>query len=221
MRLRHDTFWLLILISVGVVGCRSNPGTSTAVPATVTVAKPATQSVTEYLNFTGNTAASDSVTLVARVEGYLEKVHFKDGAPVKSGDLLFTIQQDQYKAQLQQANAQVAAQQAALAHAKEELARYTGLFKEDAAPQTQVDRWQYERDSAAAALLSAQAQVELAKLNLGYTQIKAPFDGRIGRHLVDPGNVVGAAGVRTSLAEIDASIRCMSILRSMSATCCA
>jgi Membrane-fusion protein len=83
VRLRHDTFWLLILISVGVVGCRSNPGTSTAVPATVTVAKPATQSVTEYLNFTGNTAASDSVTLVARVEGYLEKVHFKDGAPVK------------------------------------------------------------------------------------------------------------------------------------------
>ena len=203
MRLRHDTFWLLILISVGVVGCRSNPGTSTAVPATVTVAKPATQSVTEYLNFTGNTAASDSVTLVARVEGYLEKVHFKDGAPVKSGDLLFTIQQDQYKAQLQQANAQVAAQQAALGHAKEELARYTGLFKEDAAPQTQVDRWQYERDSAAAALLSAQAQVELAKLNLGYTQVKAPFDGRIGRHLVDPGNVVGAAGVRTSLAEIE------------------
>ena len=73
MRLRHDTFWLLILISVGVVGCRSNPGTSTAVPATVTVAKPATQSVTEYLNFTGNTAASDSVTLVARVEGYFGK----------------------------------------------------------------------------------------------------------------------------------------------------
>ena len=88
-------------------------------------------------------------------------------------------------------------------HAKEELARYTGLFKEEAAPETQVDHWRYERDSAAAALLAAQAQVELAKLNLGYTQVKAPFDGRIGRHLVDPGNVVGAAGVRTSLADIE------------------
>jgi RND family efflux transporter MFP subunit len=203
VRLRRHPVLLLILATMAGAGCRANPGSSTAAPATVTVAKPAIESVTEYLNFTGNTAASDSVTLVARVEGYLEKVHFKDGAPVKSGDLLFTIQQDQYKAQLQQANAQVAAQQAALGHAKEELARYTGLFKEDAAPQTQVDRWQYERDSAAAALLSAQAQVELAKLNLGYTQIKAPFDGRIGRHLVDPGNVVGAAGVRTSLAEIE------------------
>jgi RND family efflux transporter MFP subunit len=203
VRQRRDTVCLLILINVGVVGCRSDSGTSAAVPATVTVAKPSTQSVTEYLNFTGNTAASDSVTLVARVEGYLEKIHFKDGAPVKTGDLLFTIQQDQYKAQLQQANAQVAAQQAALAHAKEELARYAGLLKEEAAPQTQVDHWRYERDSAAAALLNAEAQVELAKLNLGYTQIKAPFDGRIGRHLVDPGNVVGAAGVRTSLADID------------------
>jgi RND family efflux transporter MFP subunit len=194
---------LLIFVTVAVLGCRANPGSSTPAPTSVTVAKPTIQGVTENLSFTGKTAATDSVTLVARVEGYLEKIHFKDGAPVKAGDLLFTIQQDQYKAQLQQANAQVAAQEAALAHAKEELARYTGLFKEEAAAQTQVDHWRYERDSAAAALLSAQAQVELAKLNLGYTQIKAPFDGRIGRHLVDPGNVVGAAGVRTSLAEIE------------------
>jgi len=193
----------LIFVTLAGLGCRADPGSSTPVPTTVSVAKPTIQGVTEYLSFSGNTAASDSVTLVARVEGYLDKVHFKDGAPVKGGDLLFTIQQDQYKAQLQQANAQVAAQEAALAHAKEELARYTGLFKEEAAAQTQVDHWRYERDSAAAALLSAQAQVELAKLNLGYTQIKAPFDGRIGRHLVDPGNVVGAAGVRTSLAEIE------------------
>jgi len=197
------TVLLLIFVTLAGIGCRPDPGSSTSVPTTVTVAKPTIQGVTEYLSFSGNTAASDSVTLVARVEGYLEKIHFKDGAPVKAGDLLFTIQQDQYKAQLQQANAQVAAQQAALAHAKEELARYTGLLKEEAAPQTQVDHWRYERDSAAAALLNAEAQVELAKLNLGYTQIKAPFDGRIGRHLVDPGNVVGAAGVRTSLADID------------------
>jgi RND family efflux transporter MFP subunit len=200
----------VVLIAVGIgaiaVGCRGNTSgstTPTASPPTVTVAKPVTQAVTNYLNFTGNTAATDSVTLVARVEGYLEKVHFTDGTRVKKDDLLFTIQQDQYKAQLQQAEAQVAAQQAALAHAKTELARYTGLVKEDAATQTEVDHWQYERDAAAAALLAAQAQVELAQLNLGYTLVKAPFDGRIGRHLVDPGNVVGAMGQRTSLTDIE------------------
>jgi RND family efflux transporter MFP subunit len=169
----------------------------------VTVATPAVEAVANHLEYTGNTAAFYSVTLVARVEGYLEQIHFTDGAQVRKGDLLFTIQQDQYKAQLQQAEAQVAAQQAAVAHATTELGRYTKLVKEDSAPETQVDRWQYERDSAAAALLAAQAQVELAKLNLSYTLVTAPFDGRMGRHLVDVGNLVGSMGQQTNLAQID------------------
>jgi len=183
-------------------GCgKSTP--PAAAPPTVTVAQPVVQPVTTHVEFTGNTAASESVTLVARVEGYLEKISFTDGARVKKGDLLFTIQQDQYKAQLQQAEAQVAAQKAALGHATIELARYTNLVKEESAPQTQVDRWRYERDSAVAGVKGAEAQVELAKLNLGYTRVRAPFDGRVGRHLVNPGNLVGAMGQQTSLAQLD------------------
>jgi RND family efflux transporter MFP subunit len=158
--------------------------------------------VTDDLVFTGNTAPIDAVTLVARVEGYLEKIHFTDGAKVRKGDLLFTIQQDQYKAQLEQAQASVAAQRAALTHAETELGRYTALVKEDSAPQTQVDRWQYERDSSLAALHSAEGQVILAKLNLDYTQVRAPFDGRMGRHLIDTGNLVGGPGQPSNLAEI-------------------
>jgi RND family efflux transporter MFP subunit len=121
---------------------------------------------------------------------------------VKKGDLLFTIQRDQYKAQLQQAQAQVLGAEAALFHAKTELARYTKLVKQDAATQTEVDHWVYERASAEAQLLNARAQLDVAKLNLGYTEVRAPFDGIVGKHLTDRGNVVGGEGQQYALAEI-------------------
>jgi len=168
----------------------------------ILVVKPRTQSVSNYVEITGNAASVNAVKLIARVEGYLDKIHYEDGQFVKKGDLLFTIQQDQYKDQLQQAQAQVQAQQAALLYAKTELVRYSKLVKQDAATQTEVDHWNFEKASAEAELLSAQAQVALAKLNLGYTEVRAPFDGIVGKHLIDPGNLVGGGGQQAALAEI-------------------
>jgi RND family efflux transporter MFP subunit len=172
-----------------------------AAPA-IPVVRPKVQTVTEYLDVTGNAASVNTVKLIARVVGYLEQLHFADGQLVKQGDLLATIQQDQYKAQLEQAQGQVIMQKAALAHAKVEVVRYTDLLRKDAATQTEVDHWHFQQLSAQGGLQSAEAQVKVAELNLDYTEVRAPFDGIMGRHLIDPGNVVGGNGQEAALVEI-------------------
>jgi RND family efflux transporter MFP subunit len=158
--------------------------------------------VTDYLEFTGNTAAFNKVQLRARVEGYLEKVLFQDGDLVKKGQLLFLIQQNTYEAKLKQAESEVLANKARLWHAETEFVRFSGLVKEKAAAQTEEDKWRYERDASRAAVVASEASVVLARLNLSYTRVTAPFDGRIDRRLKDPGNLVGG-GEPTLLAEVN------------------
>jgi RND family efflux transporter MFP subunit len=171
-------------------------------PPKVTVSQPVKQPVTDYLEFTGNTQAINTVQLKARVEGYLEQVYFKDGDRVRKGQLLFLIQQNTYEAKLKQAEAEILSQKAKLLHAQTEYARFTKLVTQKAAAQTDVDNWLYQRDAAQAAVMSAEAQRDLARLNLSYTKVVSPFDGRIGRRLKDPGNLVGA-GEATLLADVD------------------
>ncbi len=204
-RIASATAWAPVFLAlVLTAGCGEDKNVyRPPPPPKVTVAKPEIRTVPEYLEFTGNTAAIETVKLVARVEGYLEKLHFQDGQLVKKGDLLFTIQQTQYAASVEQAQGDVEAAKSKLDYAEREFKRYSGLFAKNAAAATDVDNWRFQRDSAIAALDITQAALINAKLNLSYTAVRAPFDGRMGRHLIDPGNVVGAGGANTVLAEIN------------------
>lgn len=187
-RRRVEIGCALALVAAALPGCRRHAEAGAAVAPAVTVQSPKSQGVTEYLDLTGTVAASKTVNLVARVPGYLESVNFRDGAVVPKGELLFVIEQAPYQAQ-------VALNQAALVRAQAELDRQQAMMKENATAETTVENWVSQRDQA-------QAQLELAQINLGYTKVTAPFDGRLGARQVDPGNLVGSSGP-TVLATIE------------------
>jgi multidrug efflux system membrane fusion protein len=190
-------FGLLALLS----GCGEENTYVPPPPPVVSVSQPVRQTVTDYIEVTGNIQSSNSVDLVARVEGYLKSVDFTDGTFVKKGDLLFVIEPEPYQAQVQLNKATVEQEQATLTQANEEYARQQRLIKQNATSQSDLENWRAKQGTAQAAVEEANANLELAQINLGYTRITAPFDGRMGRHLVDPGNLVGA-GSPTKLATI-------------------
>lgn len=171
-------------------------------PPKVTVAKPVRQSVVDYLEFTGNTQAIQTVNLNARVEGFLQGIFYEDGARVKQGQKLFLIEPAPYKAKVDRAKADLDSQKAQLVQAETELTRSKKLFAERAGPDTEVVRWQRERDTALANVEAAKANLQIAEINLSYTSINAPFDGRVSRRQVDLGNLVGNGGQATQLATI-------------------
>lgn len=168
----------MLAVAAGWTGCTQQA--PKPVPPTVTVSQPTQDKVADCIDLTGTVAASKNVDLVARVTGYLQAVKFKDGAEVEPGDLLFIIEPEPYEQQLKLA-------QAALVMAQAEYDRQVELSKEDATSVANVEKWLSQRDQAA-------AQVELAKLNLSYTRITAPFRGRMSARQFDPGNLVGAGG---------------------------
>ncbi|MCK9374657.1 MAG: efflux RND transporter periplasmic adaptor subunit [Syntrophobacterales bacterium] len=202
--MRKPAGWAVLggVLAAAILACGDRNVYAPPPPPRVVAAQPSRQPVVDYLTFTGNTQAIKTVQLKARVQGFLEKILFKDGDLVKKGQLLFLIQQNTYQDQLQQAEAQVLQQKANYDHAVIETARYTRLVQQKAAAQLDLDNWKFQRDAFRAGMLAAQAAQKLAQLNLDYTQVTAPFDGRIGRHLVDVGNLVGA-GEFTLLATVN------------------
>jgi RND family efflux transporter MFP subunit len=193
---------LTILLSLALLaGCERANEYAPPPPPKVTVALPQVQEVTDYLEFTGTTAASEWAEVRARVSGILLSMHFEPGTWVEQGDLLFVIDPAEYQADLQAAEAELAAAEAQYNRAKIEYSRALKLFKEKAGAEAEVVKWRVERDVASAEILRAKAKVDRAQLNMGYTQVSAPIDGRVGRDQVEIGNLVGESEA-TVLTEI-------------------
>ncbi len=179
------------MVSVLLAACSEENKYVPPPPPQVTVATPVQQAVTQYLEFTGNTASINTVDLVARVEGFLMSIDYKDGAVMKKGDRLFLIQQNTYQADLDQAKAQLASAEAQLTNNQAEYQRQATLGQQDFSSQATVDKARAARDEAAASVDAAKANIEIATINLGYTTVLAPFDGIVTRHLADVGQLVG------------------------------
>lgn len=185
--MRTAALTLALCAGLILAGCEKKPVVA-APPIKVTVAKPVTQDVRSYEIFDGVISPLLTVNLEARVPGYLSKISFADGAFVKKDQLLFVIEQDQY---IQQVNLT----QAIYTEAKIELARQKALLKDNATSQASVDK-------ASSTFLQSEANLKLAQLNLSYTEVRAPFDGLMGRHLIDVGNYLGSSPQGIKLATI-------------------
>ena len=190
--IRIGTLSALGAIALAVAGCgeAEQSASGAAVVPAVTVARVVIEDYRPTATFTGRVEAIHKVELRARIDGFLEKRLFDEGADVKEGALLFVIEKGLYQAAVDEAQAQVMKAEATLQLAEIEVKRQTELVQKAASPQARLDETIARRGEAQGALLAAKANLEKAQLQLGYTDITAPIAGRISRTNVSVGNYV-------------------------------
>src|SRR5262245_36575095 len=170
-----------------------------APPPKVAVSQPVVRDVVEWDEYTGRLDAVESVEIRARVSGYLQSVHFTDGAIVKQGALLFVIDQRPYQAELNRAKATLEQAIARYERTQKDFARAQQLVKSRAISEEEVDTRGADQREAREAVQAARAAVEAARLNVEFTEVRAPISGRISRHLVTQGNLINGGTAESTL----------------------
>lgn len=168
-------------------------------PPAVSVAQPERRDIIEWDEYTGRLEAKESVEIRARVNGWLDKMHFVEGKDVKAGDLLFTIDPRPYKAAVERAQADYDRAQSREAQAKNELDRVRGLVATKAVSEEIFDTREKAYAEAKSALRSAKAALDVAKLDVEFTEVRSPIDGKISRAMVTKGNLVAASTLLTTV----------------------
>lgn len=190
---------LFVMVLGGAANAQSDPA-----PPSVVVAPATMQVLQKQDEFVGRVIADQSVDLQARVEGVLEGVDFTEGGTVKKGDVLFRIEKRKYAASVESAQAALKSAQASAQSAKTDLDRQQTLFDKGDIPQAILDTAKATYQEENAAVDEAQANLKIAQIDLDYTEIVSPLDGRIGLSAVDAGNIVDAdSGVLATVTSID------------------
>jgi RND family efflux transporter MFP subunit len=195
---------LAVFAGLAIVGCGQKPAAQAPPPPTVTVAKPVKKEIVEWLYFTAQTQAVNTVSISPRVTGYIDNITFKEGDVVDFGDLLFVIDPRPYQAALDQAKAQLEQSQAQQKLNDANLERANDLLAKKVIAKQDYDTTAAQKFVGDAQVVASQAQVESAQLNLDFTQIRSPLHGRIGAQLVNRGNLVQANSTQlTTIVSID------------------
>jgi membrane fusion protein, multidrug efflux system len=198
---------LIVLVAVALSGCGDKPAPQAANPPPVTVAQPTKRTVTDWDEFTGRFEAVEEVQVRARVGGFVTSVEFRDGAIVHTGDLLYVIDSRPFEAVAEQADGQLSDARAKAELAKRELDRGLSLVQTSAVSEQVVDQRRQALQAANAAILQAEGALKAAQLNIEFTHVAAPIDGRASRHLVSVGNLVqgsdGGSTLLTSIVSLD------------------
>ncbi len=196
-----------LLILTVIAGCgpdEKNEQAAAPPPPEVMVSQVVSRDVTDTSEYTGRTDAVESVDIRARVTGYLNEIGFTDGQEVKQGDFLFQVDPRPFKADLDNAEGQKAMWQAKLARAKADVARYEKLVPTGAATPQDLDKARADMGESVAAIASADATIERAKLNLTWARITAPISGQISKTAITKGNLVrGDNDLLTTIVSLD------------------
>jgi RND family efflux transporter MFP subunit len=201
MRLLHclSRYALSGLLLLMTACAQQQPTAAPPPPPKVTISQPLNREVVEWEEYTGRLEAVESVEVRARVNGYLQSIHFKNGATVKQGDLLFVIDPRPYQAELERARAELALANARLERASKDLARSQMLVRSRAVSQEEVDTRISDQRQAQESVQAARAMVNAAQLNVEFTQVRAPISGRISRNLVSVGNLINGGTTQSTL----------------------
>src|ERR1700756_2557819 len=196
--------WIAVAGCILSAGCKQSTLAPAPPPPPVTVATPIRKEVVEWDEYTGRTEAVESVEIRPRVSGYIDQISFKEGQLVKPGDVLFVIDPRPYQDALDQANANLQSADAERQLQVANLARAERLFKTNVTAKEQYDTSVADRNKAEGQFAQARAAVNSALLNMDFTQVKSPIQGRISRQLVTRGNLVQAdSTVLTKVVSVD------------------